>query len=77
MITVTSNGSNPVGAMIVYENSMFQKNSYRKFNIRTEQGKTYDDYFMMKQVFERRFKFDKDWKKKFQISSSLMVVRGK
>lgn len=67
------NGSNPVGAMIVYENSMFQKNSYRKFNIRTEQDKTYDDYFMMKQVFERRFKFDKDWKKKIP---DLIIIDG-
>ena len=57
------NGSNPVGAMVTYENLIFMKNAYRKFNIKTYQEKINDDYFMMKQVFERRFKLDKEWKK--------------
>ena len=30
------NGTDAVGAMIVYENFNFSKNSYRKFNIETE-----------------------------------------
>ncbi len=51
------NGSNPVGAMVVYENYNFKKSSYRKFNIKAFQGKSNDDYFMLKQVLERRFNF--------------------
>ena len=29
------NGTNPTGAMVTYEDLLFQKNSYRKFNIKT------------------------------------------
>ena len=70
------NGSNPVGAMVTYENLIFMKNAYRKFNIKTYQEKINDDYFMMKQVFERRFKLDKEWKKKYLIWLLLMGGRG-
>ena len=28
------NGSNPVGAMVTYENLIFMKSAYRKFNIK-------------------------------------------
>ena len=66
-------GTNPVGAMVVFENSSFQKNLYRKFNIKTEKERLSDDYFMMQQVFERRFKFDKDWKKKVP---DLIIIDG-
>ena len=66
-------GTNPVGAMVVFENSSFQKKSYRKFNIKTDKEKLNDDYFMMQQVFERRFKFDKDWKKKVP---DLIIIDG-
>ena len=66
------NGSNPVGAMVTYENLIFMKSAYRKFNIKTYQEKINDDYFMMKQVFERRFKLDKEWKKKYLIWLLLM-----
>ena len=59
------NGTNPTGAMVTYEDLLFQKNSYRKFNIKTSKERVNDDYYMMRQVFERRFKFDKEWKKKF------------
>ena len=51
--------------MVTYEDLLFQKNSYRKFNIKTSKERVNDDYYMMKQVFERRFKFDKEWKRKF------------
>ena len=66
-------GTNPVGAMVVFENSCFQKKSYRKFNIKTDKEKLSDDYFMMQQVFERRFKFNKDWKKKVP---DLIIIDG-
>ncbi len=46
-------GTNMVGAMIVSGPDGFQKNSYRKFNIKTA-GKS-DDYGMMREVLERRF----------------------
>jgi excinuclease ABC subunit C len=49
-------GSNPVGAMIVAGPEGFQKNQYRKFNIRTAQLAPGDDYAMMREVLTRRFK---------------------
>jgi excinuclease ABC subunit C len=48
-------GTNPVGAMIVVDDDGFYKSGYRKFNIRTE-GTGKDDYAMMREVIERRFK---------------------
>lgn len=47
-------GTNMVGAMIVAGEEGFQKSAYRKFNIR-QAGKA-DDYAMMREVLERRFK---------------------
>lgn len=47
-------GTNMVGAMIVAGSEGFQKNAYRKFNIRRADAA--DDYGMMREVFERRFK---------------------
>ena len=67
------NGTNPTGAMVTYEDQLFQKNSYRKFNIKTTKERINDDYYMMKQVFERRFKFDKEWKKKVP---DLIIIDG-
>ena len=46
-------GTNMVGGMIVSGPEGFQKNAYRKFNIR-EADKA-DDYGMMREVMERRF----------------------
>jgi excinuclease ABC subunit C len=48
-------GSNPVGAMIVAGPDGFQKNQYRKFNIRATQTPG-DDYGMMREMLTRRFK---------------------
>nr|MBI1231010.1 excinuclease ABC subunit UvrC [Cytophagales bacterium] len=47
-------GTNMVGAMIVEGEEGFQKNAYRKFNIKT--AKESDDYGMMREVLTRRFK---------------------
>ncbi|MFK7839087.1 MAG: excinuclease ABC subunit UvrC [Bdellovibrionales bacterium] len=47
-------GTNMVGGMIVAGPEGFQKNAYRKFNIK--RADKADDYGMMREVFERRFK---------------------
>jgi excinuclease ABC subunit C len=49
-------GSNPVGAMIVAGPEGFRKNQYRKFNIRSDELTPGDDYGMMREVLQRRFK---------------------
>jgi excinuclease ABC subunit C len=49
-------GSNAVGAMIVAGPDGFVKNQYRKFNIKSEGLTPGDDYGMMREVLERRFK---------------------
>ncbi|MGC2084932.1 MAG: excinuclease ABC subunit UvrC [Bradyrhizobium sp.] len=49
-------GTNAVGAMIVAGPDGFMKNQYRKFNIRSEGLTPGDDYGMMKEVLQRRFK---------------------
>jgi len=49
-------GSNAVGAMIVAGPEGFRKNQYRKFNIRAADLSPGDDYGMMREVLQRRFK---------------------
>ncbi len=49
-------GSNAVGAMIVAGPEGFRKNQYRKFNIRSTELTPGDDFGMMREVLERRFK---------------------
>ena len=49
-------GAFAVGAMIVAGADGFQKNQYRKFNIRGEELTPGDDFGMMKEVLARRFK---------------------
>ncbi|MFZ5690357.1 MAG: excinuclease ABC subunit UvrC [Pseudomonadota bacterium] len=49
-------GSNAVGAMIVAGPEGFVKNQYRKFNIRSEELTPGDDFGMMREVLQRRFK---------------------
>jgi len=48
-------GTNAVGGMIVAGPEGFQKNAYRKFNIRGEDLTPGDDYGMMREVLTRRF----------------------
>ncbi len=48
-------GSHPVGAMIVAGEEGFLKNQYRKFNIKTPDISSGDDYAMMREVLTRRF----------------------
>ena len=47
-------GTNPVGGMVVAGPLGFEKNQYRKFNIRSAAGN--DDFDMMREVMGRRFK---------------------
>jgi len=49
-------GANAVGAMIVAGPEGFQKNQYRKFNIRSDELTPGDDFGMMREMLERRFK---------------------
>lgn len=46
-------GSLAVGAMVVFEDGLAEKNSYRKFRIKTVEGA--DDFRMMREVLQRRF----------------------
>ncbi len=54
--TATSRARNAVGAMIVAGPEGFQKNQYRKFNIRSADLAPGDDFGMMREVLSRRFK---------------------
>jgi excinuclease ABC subunit C len=49
-------GTNAVGALIVAGAEGFRKNQYRKFNIRSAELSPGDDYGMMREVLQRRFK---------------------
>ena len=49
-------GSNAVGAMVVAGPEGFRKNQYRKFNIRSADLAPGDDYGMLREVLQRRFK---------------------
>ncbi len=49
-------GTNAVGAMIVAGSDGFLKNQYRKFNIRGDDLTPGDDFGMMKEVLNRRFR---------------------
>lgn len=49
-------GTNAVGAMVVAGPGGFRKNLYRKFNIRSSELAPGDDYGMMREVLQRRFK---------------------
>ena len=48
-------GSFPVGAMIVVGQNGFDNKNYRKFNIKSKDISTSDDYAMMREVLTRRF----------------------
>jgi excinuclease ABC subunit C len=48
-------GTNAVGAMIVAGPEGFQKNQYRKFNIKSTEITPGDDFGMMREVLRRRF----------------------
>jgi excinuclease ABC subunit C len=49
-------GTNAVGAMVVAGPEGLRKNQYRKFNIRSTELTPGDDYGMLREVLQRRFK---------------------
>jgi len=51
-------GNQAVGALVCYKNGGKEKSQYRRYSIRTVPGP--DDYRMMKEVLERRFKGDQE-----------------
>ena len=70
------NGSQPIGTMIVYDNHKFVREKYRKFNIKSDKNIMQDDYFMMKQVINRRFSLEREkneWKHNLP---DLIVIDG-
>ncbi len=77
-------GTNTVASMVVFINGISKKSEYRKFKIRTTEGKP-DDFMSMKEVLSRRFKRlgEKGWEKpdliiidggKGQLSSVMEIV---
>jgi len=48
-------GTNAIGAMVVAGPEGFQKSEYRKFNIKSAEVSSGDDYEMMREVLTRRF----------------------
>ena len=65
-------GTNTVASMITFINGQSKKSEYKKFKIRTTEGKP-DDFLSMKEVLTRRLKHlgDKNWDK-----PDLMIIDG-
>jgi excinuclease ABC subunit C len=69
-------GTNAVGAMIVAGSEGFRKNQYRKFNIRSSDLAPGDDYGMLREVLQRRFKRLLEENPRPLAGGVLDVVRG-
>ncbi len=67
-------GTNAVGAMVVAGPEGFRKNQYRKFNIRSTEITPGDDYGMMREVLQRRFKRLLDESPRLTADSALAAV---
>ena len=68
-------GTNSVGAMIAYDDGGFVKKRYRKFNIKIQKNKQ-DDYGMMKEVLNRRFKRSVQKKDNYLSFPDLVLIDG-
>ena len=68
-------GTNSVGALISYGEEGFIKKRYRKFNIKIEKNKQ-DDFGMMKEVLNRRFKRAIQEKDNFLTFPDLVLIDG-
>ncbi len=77
-------GTNTVASMVVFQNGLPKKSAYRKFKIKTTEGKP-DDFLSMKEVLSRRLARlgEKNWEKpdliiidggKGQLSSVMQIV---
>ena len=68
-------GTNSVGALITYGDEGFIKKRYRKFNIKIQKNEQ-DDYGMMKEVLNRRFKRAIQEKDNFLSFPDLILIDG-
>ncbi len=68
-------GTNSVGALITYGEEGFIKKRYRKFSIKTQKFKQ-DDYGMIKEVLDRRFKRAIQEKENFLTFPDLVLIDG-
>ena len=68
-------GSNSVGALITYGEEGFIKKRYRKFNIKIEKNEQ-DDYGMMREVLNRRFKRAVQEKDNYLTMPDLVLIDG-
>ena len=68
-------GTNSVGALITYGEEGFIKKRYRKFNIKIKQN-SQDDYGMIKEVLERRFKRALQEKDNYLTFPDLVLIDG-
>ena len=68
-------GSNSVGALITYGEEGFIKKRYRKFNIKIEKNEQ-DDYGMMREVLNRRFKRAVEEKSNYLSFPDLVLIDG-
>ena len=68
-------GTNSVGALITYGEEGFIKKRYRKFNIKIREN-SQDDYGMIKEVLERRFKRALQEKVNYLTFPDLVLIDG-
>ena len=68
-------GSNSVGALITYGEEGFIKKRYRKFNIKIQKNEQ-DDYGMMREVLNRRFKRAVQEKDNYLTMPDLVIIDG-
>ena len=68
-------GTNSVGALIAYGDEGFIKKRYRKFNIKIQKNEQ-DDYGMMREVLNRRFKRAIQEKDNYLTFPDLVLVDG-
>ena len=71
-------GAHAVGAMVVSGPDGFEKSSYRKFNIKGDDLTPGDDFGMMKEVLNRRFKrlLKEDPARKSDLWPDLLLIDG-
>ena len=68
-------GTNSVGALITYGDEGFVKKRYRKFNIKNKKNEQ-DDYGMMREVLNRRFKKAVQEKDDYLTFPDLILIDG-
>ena len=69
-----TNGIDTVGAMVVYDGLKADKQSYRKFRVRTVEGQ--DDYASMREVLSRRFMRVFSGDDKFAVLPDIIFMDG-